>query len=85
MEKFIGQDIDDLKERELFIKDNADAVEDKGYSKPLPSATIDKLKETLASPEANDVIRTSVDAIIDGQIKDITKTKMTPGILVVEV
>lgn len=38
---------------------------------------------TLASPEANDVIRTSVDAIIDGQLKDIDE--MAPGILVVEV
>ena len=40
MEKFIGQDIEDLKERELFIKDNADAVEDKGYSKPLAGSEL---------------------------------------------
>lgn len=49
MEKFIGQDIEDLHERELFIKDNAEGVEKMGYSKPLPSAAIDKLKETLAN------------------------------------
>lgn len=47
MEKFIGQDIDDLKERELFIKDNADEVENKGYSKPLAGSEIDRLKEQL--------------------------------------
>nr|DAP24662.1 MAG TPA: hypothetical protein [Caudoviricetes sp.] len=48
MDKFIGQDIESLKERELFIKDNAEAVENMGYSKPLSSAEIDKLKEKLA-------------------------------------
>ena len=47
MEKFIGQDIDDLKERELFIKDNADEVENKGYSKPLAGSEIDRLKKQL--------------------------------------
>lgn len=47
MEKFIGQDIENLQERELFIKDNADAVENMGYSKPLKSSEIDRLKEQL--------------------------------------
>ena len=47
MKKIIGQDIDDLKERELFIKDNADEVENKGYSKPLAGSEIDRLKEQL--------------------------------------
>lgn len=49
MEKFIGQEIEDLHEREIFIKDNAEGVEKMGYSKPLPSTVIDKLKETLAN------------------------------------
>lgn len=48
MEKYIGQDIENLAEREKFIKDNADGVEDMGYSKPIPSAEIDKLKEQLS-------------------------------------
>lgn len=48
MEKFIGQEIENLAEREKFIKDNADGVEDMGYSKPIPSAEIEKLKERLS-------------------------------------
>jgi hypothetical protein len=47
MEKFIGQDIEDLHERELFIKDNAECIETMGYSKPLAGSEIDKLKEQL--------------------------------------
>lgn len=57
MEKFIGQDYQNLKEREQFIKDNAEGVENMGYSKPLNSAVIDKLKEELADAtiQKNDV------------------------------
>ena len=44
MEKFIGQDIENLQEREQFIKDNAEGIETMGYSKPLKSSVIDKLK-----------------------------------------
>lgn len=49
MEKFIGQDIENLQEREQFIKDNAEGIETMGYSKPLKSSVIDKLKEQLAN------------------------------------
>ena len=49
MEKFIGQDIENLQEREQFIKDNAECIETMGYSKPLKSSVIDKLKEQLAN------------------------------------
>jgi len=48
MEKFLGQEYEDPKERELYLRDNADAIEDMGYSKPIPSDQIEKLKETLA-------------------------------------
>lgn len=37
MEKFIGQEYTDPQEREQFLKDNADAIEKMGYSKPIPS------------------------------------------------
>lgn len=48
MEKFIGQEYTDPQEREQFLRDNADAIEEMGYSKPIPSEQIEKLKETLA-------------------------------------
>lgn len=48
MEKFLGQEFEDLKEREQYLKDNADTIEDMGYSKPIPSEQIEKLKEQLA-------------------------------------
>ena len=49
MEKFIGQEYANLAEREQFIKDNADAIENIGYTKPLPSDEVEKLKEKLAN------------------------------------
>lgn len=70
MEKFIGQEIEDLHERELFIKDNAEGVEKMGYSKPLPS------------PEANDIVHTSRDGIINDQLSKIQEE--LPGLLVIE-
>lgn len=48
MEKFLGQEYQDPNERELYLRDNADAIEQMGYSKPIPSDQIEKLKETLA-------------------------------------
>lgn len=48
MEKFIGQEYTDPQEREQFLRDNADAIEKMGYSKPIPSDQVEKLKETLA-------------------------------------
>lgn len=48
MEKFLGLEYENLAEREQFIKDNADSIENIGYSKPIPSEQIEKLKETLA-------------------------------------
>lgn len=48
MEKFIGQEYESLQERKQFLMDNADNIESIGYSKPIPSEQIEKLKETLA-------------------------------------
>lgn len=48
MEKFLGQEYQNLQEREQFLKDNATTVESIGYSKPLKPDEIEKLKETLA-------------------------------------
>lgn len=48
MEKYLGLEYEDLAEREQYIKDNADSIENMGYTKPIPSDQIEKLKETLA-------------------------------------
>ena len=41
MEKFLGLEYEDLAEREQYIKDNADGIENMGYSKPIPSDQIE--------------------------------------------
>ncbi len=46
MEKLLGQDIS-RKQRIQFLKDNADAIEDFGYNKPLTEDEILTLKESL--------------------------------------
>lgn len=75
MEKFIGQDIESLKERELFIKDNADGIEDMGYAKPLDSSQIDKLKEKLANAciQHNDVAeqKKASDTAYNSELKEL--------------
>ncbi len=48
MEQFLGQEYQNLQERESFLKDNATTVESIGYSKPIKPDEIEKLKETLA-------------------------------------
>lgn len=48
MEKYLGQDIENLAEREQFLKDNADSAESISYDKPMKSHEIEKLKEELA-------------------------------------
>lgn len=47
MEKVLGQEIQSLRDRVQFLRDNADAVEDLGYTKQLPTAELDALKEKL--------------------------------------
>jgi len=57
MDNSLGQDIVDLQERRLFLKDNCDLVENLGYMKPFTPDKIIELKETLAevSIKINDV------------------------------
>jgi hypothetical protein len=47
MQKTLGENYSDPKEREQFLKDNADTIEDIGYSKPLKTDEVERLKETL--------------------------------------
>lgn len=47
MDKFLGQDIKDARDRIQFLRDNADGVEDMGYTKNIPTSELDDLKEQL--------------------------------------
>jgi len=49
MDNYLGQEIKDLNERKLFLKDNCDLVENIGYMKPFSPDKIIELKETLAN------------------------------------
>jgi len=48
MEKYLGKEFADLSEREKFLRDNADGMENIGYAKDIPSEAVEKLKEKLA-------------------------------------
>ena len=48
-EKTMGKDIANLIQREQFIKDNADKVENKGYMKPYTPEELQGHKEKLAN------------------------------------
>jgi hypothetical protein len=73
MEKTLGQDIENLQERERLLKDNAETVEDIGYSKPLRPEQIEKLKEKLSDSTIKllDVQedKKDSDAVFNEQIK----------------
>lgn len=47
MDKFLGQDIENLGARIQFLRDNADGVEEMGYTKQLPTDELEELKEKL--------------------------------------
>ena len=49
MEKTMGKDIANPVQREQFIKDNADKVENKGYMKPYTPEELQGHKEKLAN------------------------------------
>ena len=47
MDRFLGHEIADAREREQYLRDNADAVEEMGYTKSIPPAELDRLKDEL--------------------------------------
>ena len=49
MDKHLGLEFENLKERELFLKDNCDACETKGYMKPYTPEELQGHKEKLAN------------------------------------
>lgn len=49
MDKFIGQNIEDAKQRELYIKNNADGAEEKFYTRVLTAPELQEVKEKLTN------------------------------------
>lgn len=47
MDRFLGQEIENTKDRIQFLRDNADGVEELGYTKNIPSQELEDLKEQL--------------------------------------
>lgn len=64
MERFLGQDIPESQRFE-FLKDNADAVENIGYTRRFSSEELNQKKESLAnySIEINDIEEEKKDAM----------------------
>ena len=78
MNKTIGKYIANPIQREQFIKDNADNVEEKGYMKPYTPEQLQGLKEDLAniSIEISE-LEVETFAKIDG--RNVAFTLLSPG------
>ena len=66
MEKTIGKDYENARDREAFLKDNCDKVEEKGYMKKFTTEELQGSKETLAN------ISIKIDEI-EEQKKEVSK------------
>lgn len=78
MDKFLGQEIPE-KDRWLFLKDNADAVEEVGYTHRFTPDELAQKKESLAetSIQINDIETEKKDVMEDfkQQLKPLNETK----------
>ncbi len=74
--KTMGKDIANLIQREQFIKDNADACENKGYMKAYTPEELQGHKEKLANVSMRD---TAIDKELEA-IKEIA-----PEIAIIEI
>ena len=79
MNKTIGKDIANPIQREHFIKDNADKVEEKGYMKPYTPEQLQGLKEDLAniSIEITEIEQEAKEAAAHykGKLKPLKETR----------
>lgn len=80
MEKQLGHEYPEGKQRESFLKDNCDAVENKGYMKPYTTDQLVEMKENLAeaSISLNDIeIEVELYSTVNG--RDVTLQLVSPG------
>lgn len=86
MEKSLGQEIKNLAQREMFLKDNCDGSEVKGYMKPYTPEELQGHKENLANVSIEiaeiEAEKTLVDAGYKGRLKPLkeARTKMVQNI-----
>ena len=80
MEKYILQELSEAERKQTLI-DNADGVEEMGYTKPMTQKSTD-LTMTLVSPEAADIVHKSTKDIIQDELKKIGET--CPDLVIIE-
>jgi hypothetical protein len=86
MEKTIGKEYKNARDREAFLKDNCDKVEEKGYMKPYTSEELQGHKENLANVSIEiaevEAEKKAQDAYYKGQLKPLIeqRTQMVSNI-----
>lgn len=65
MDKFLGQEYENLQDRERFLKDIAEKVESISYDKPIKPDEIEKLKEDIAEQTAKMIDAEEAKKLID--------------------
>lgn len=86
MEKTIGKEYKNAREREAFLKDNCDKVEEKGYMKPYSAEELQGHKENLANVSIEiaeiEAEKKAQDAYYKGQLKPLMeqRTQMVSNI-----
>lgn len=79
MEKTIGKDYKNARDREAFLKDNCDKVEEKGYMKPYTPEELQGHKENLANVSIEiaeiEAEKKAQDAYYKGQLKPLNEQR----------
>lgn len=79
MEKTIGKEYKNAREREAFLKDNCDKVEEKGYMKPYSTEELQGPKENLANVSIEiaeiEAEKKAQDAYYKGQLKPLVEQR----------
>lgn len=79
MEKTIGKEYKNARDREAFLKDNCDKVEEKGYMKPYTPEELQGHKENLANVSIEiaeiEAEKKAQDAYYKGQLKPLNQQR----------
>jgi hypothetical protein len=79
MEKTIGKEYKNARDREAFLKDNCDKVEEKGYMKPYTPEELQGHKENLANVSIEiaeiEAEKKAQDAYYKGQLKPLNEQR----------
>lgn len=79
MEKTLGKEYKNARDREAFLKDNCDKVEEKGYMKPYTPEELQGHKENLANVSIEiaeiEAEKKAQDAYYKGQLKPLNEQR----------